>query len=147
LNRPLHFSEITVLSDDPEADHSKAWPTTPEGEQRQAEYVEKLYTLLFSHPAVQAIAWWNFVDGDWDRNPGGLLRADLTPKPAYERLQKLIKERWWTQEDLRTDSKGTVKLRGFRGRYRIRVRTSQGEATQEADVRQGRKNQFKVQLQ
>ena len=89
LRRPIHFSELTVLSDDPGADHSKSWPSTPEGERRQAEYLEKLYTLLFSHPAVEGIGWWNFVDGDWDRNPGGLLRADY----GFDRAERLVEER------------------------------------------------------
>src|SRR5204862_299680 len=89
LKRPLHFSEVTVLSDDPRADHSRAWPSTPEGEQRQAEYVEKFYTLLFSHPSVDGIGWWNFVDGDWDRNPVRLLQErDLHgPAPADFRVR------------------------------------------------------------
>ena len=140
LSKPLHFSEITVLSDDPKADHSKSWPTTPEGEQRQADYVEKLYTLLFSHPAVQAIGWWNFVDGDWDRNPAGFLRADLSAKPVYTRLRKLIKETWWTRTDLTTDAHGEATFRGFAGHYRFVVKTPKGTMTMEADVVRGKPN-------
>lgn len=123
LGKPLHFSEVTVLSDDPKADHTAAWPSTPQGEARQADYVEKLYTLLFSHPAVQGIGWWTFVDGDWDRYPAGLLRADLSPKPAYERLHALIKRRWWTDAVVKTDRRGEAHLRGFLGGYRITVKS------------------------
>ena len=147
LGKPLHFSEITVLSDDPTTDHSKEWSSTPEGEQRQAEYVEKLYTLLFSHPAVEAIAWWNFVDGDWDRNPGGLLRRDLTLKPAYMRLHNLIRKKWWTQADIETNSHGIVTLRGFAGRYRVTVQTAKGKSTIETDLLLGKPNVFRVQAQ
>jgi endo-1,4-beta-xylanase len=147
LGKPLHFSEITVLSDTQKADHSKAWPSTPEGEQRQADYVEKMYTLLFSHPGVTGIAWWNFVDGDWDRIPGGLLRADLTPKPAYERLLKLVKEKWWTKAVLTTDSSGRVKFRGFKGRYRIILETPTGTSTIEGNIVSGKSNEFKFTMQ
>jgi endo-1,4-beta-xylanase len=146
LAKPLHFSEITVLSDDPKADHAKAWPSTPEGEARQADYVEKLYTLLFSHPAVKAIAWWNFVDGDWDRMPGGLLRADLTPKPAYARLRQLINERWRTTADLSTDMFGGATVRGFAGSYRISVRTDSGEVTADEIVKSGQRNNITVRV-
>lgn len=142
---PLHFSEITVLSDDPKTDHSKFWPSTPEGEQRQADYVEKLYTVLFSHPAVHAIAWWNFVDGDWDRNPGGLLRADLTPKPVYNRLRKLIRGKWWTEAKLVTDYAGTARFRGFTGRYRFTLETSMGIVIMESALRRD-KNLIKLRL-
>ncbi len=144
LGKPLHFSEITVLSDDPRADHSKSWPTTPEGEQRQAEYVEKLYTVLFSHPAVSAIGWWNFVDGDWDRNPGGLLRADLSPKPAYERLMKLIHGKWNSSSVTSSDAGGVVRFRGFGGHYRITVTSPEGVGRIDADITTGKTNTVKV---
>jgi endo-1,4-beta-xylanase len=143
LGKPLHFSEITVLSDTQKADHSNAWPSTPEGEQRQADYVEKMYTLLFSHPGLTGIAWWNFVDGDWDRIPGGLLRSDITPKPAYDRLLDLIKKKWWTTASLTTDFSGRIKFRGFKGRYRITLQTPTGTSTIEGNVVGGKSNEFR----
>jgi endo-1,4-beta-xylanase len=146
LGKGLHFSEITVQSDDPRADHSKSWPSTPDGEKRQADYVEKLYTILFSHPSVQGIGWWNFVDGDWDRNPGGLLRADLSPKPAYERLYHLIQEKWRTQAAGKTDPTGMVAFRGFAGHYQVTVQTSQGIKTVEADIQRGQPNLILIHL-
>ena len=144
LKRPLHFSEVTVLSDDPRADHSRAWPTTAEGEQRQADYVEKFYTLLFSHPAVEGIGWWNFVDGDWDRNPGGLLRSDLTTKPSYDRLVALIRHKWHTDATLKTGRDGAASFRAFAGRYHITVRTGGKVTEAEADVLRGRANRIVV---
>ena len=146
LGKSLHFSEITVSSDDPKADHSKFWPSTPDGEKRQADYVEKLYTILFSHPSVQGIAWWNFVDGDWDRNPGGLLRSDLSPKPAYERLRRLIQEKWRTQAIGKTDHTGSVTFRGFTGHYQIMVQTPKGPTIVEADVQSKQPNLILVHL-
>jgi GH35 family endo-1,4-beta-xylanase len=123
-NKPLHWSEITVLSDDQQADHRQSWPSTPVGELRQADYVEKLYTLLFSHPAVTGIMWWNFVDGDWDRHPAGFLRKDLSPKPSYDRVNRLINEKWHTKLDVETNADGEVRFRGFAGRYRVVVNGS-----------------------
>ena len=146
LKRRLHFSEITVLSDDPGADHSKSWPSTPEGERRQADYVEQLYTLLFSHEAVEGIAWWNFVDGDWDRNPGGLLRSDLSPKPAYDRLITLIRHKWMTNEVWKSDKRGMVELRGFAGSYKIIARAGTREAVVEVVVKRGARNRVVIML-
>ncbi|MCU0522719.1 MAG: endo-1,4-beta-xylanase, partial [Anaerolineae bacterium] len=67
FGRPLHFTELTVLSGDFKRSddndwHTQRpiWPSTPEGEAAQAEYATRLYTLLFSHPAVEAITWWDF---------------------------------------------------------------------------------------
>ena len=95
FGKPLHFTELTVLSgrlkDPNDNDWHKArtdWPSTPEGEAAQAEYGAKLYTVLFSHPAVEAITWWDFSDyRSWQGAPSGLVREDMTPKPLYDRWQ------------------------------------------------------------
>ena len=147
LGKPLHFTELTVLSGDHGYERRLPWPTTPEGEARQAEYVEKLYTLLFSHPAVQAITWWDLMDGGWQRAPAGLVRADLTPKPAYNRLKELIKGKWWTSEDLTSNSAGKAAWRGFLGRYRITVSTRLSTGTIDVDLERGKENEFTVRLQ
>jgi len=114
---PLHFTETTVVSGPKTGD---SWVTTPEGETQQAEAVAEFYTLLFSHPAVEAITWWDFTDQNaWQGAPAGLLRADMTPKPAYDRLHHLIKDRWWTKTTCTTQSQATVNFRGYLGDYRV----------------------------
>jgi hypothetical protein len=58
---PLHFTETTILSGEPgreRASGGRPWPSTADGEKRQAEEVERFYTMLFSHPAVAGITWW-----------------------------------------------------------------------------------------
>ncbi|MCD6507549.1 hypothetical protein J7M22_13115 [Candidatus Poribacteria bacterium] len=48
--------------------------------------------MLFSHPSVEAITWWDFSDrGAWQGTAAGFLRKDMSPKPAYERLTELVK--------------------------------------------------------
>lgn len=136
FGRPLHFTELTLLSGrakpaDDKDWHSvhTDWHSTPEGEARQAEYGEKLYSLLFSHPAVQAITWWDFSDyKSWQGAPSGLLRADMTPKPLYDALSRLFHERWTTRSTAVTDAGGRVRLRGFHGRYTARIRAPSGDA-------------------
>jgi GH35 family endo-1,4-beta-xylanase len=140
FGRPLHFTELTVLSGEHGWNRARPWPTTPEGEAHQADYVEKLYIVLFSHPAVEAITWWDFMDGAWQGAPAGLVRADLTPKPVYERLMELIKGKWWTVAEAQTDASGEARFRGYQGRYRITVTTAGGQAEQEAELRRGADN-------
>ena len=84
--------KITVNSNDLGAKGPKSDISTRSGEARQAEYADAMYRLLFSHPNVDAICWWNLVDGDWGGTPGGLVRQDLTPKPSYDVIRKLIHE-------------------------------------------------------
>jgi endo-1,4-beta-xylanase len=129
FGKPLHFTETTVISGTVRSDvrwhgpRHDDWPSTPEGERVQAEQVEEFYRVLFSHPAVEAITWWDFSDqGAWLGAPAGLLRADMTPKPVYDRLWSMIKGEWWTgRQTLTTDAEGRVRFRGFRGRYRLKV--------------------------
>jgi endo-1,4-beta-xylanase len=137
FGKAIHFSEVTVLSGKHGWELRRRWPTTPRGERRQADYVERLYTLLFSHPAVQAIAWWDLQDGAWQKAPAGLLRADLTPKPAYDRLLKLIHQTWWTRESLISDHDGFCGFRGFFGDYEVTVQKGDVFRTAECALGKG----------
>ena len=120
LGVPLHFTELSVLSEYPEKEL---------GEEETARYVADLYTLLFSHPAVEAITWWDFSDrGAWLGAKAGLLRDDGTPKPAYEQLMKLIHERWTTKVTLKTDKDGAIRFRGFYGTYGVYVQLEENVA-------------------
>jgi len=152
LGVPLHFTEVTVLSGDVKRDSDwmsfhPAWETTSDGENTQAAYVEALYRLLFSHPSVQAITWWDFSDlGAWQGAPAGLLRKDMTPKPAYNRLMKLIHEEWWTREEVKTSFLGQASFRGFYGQYRLTVLKGDTRIEEVVYLKQGQKNVFKIQV-
>lgn len=145
FGKPLHFTETTVLSGEHGWERPRPWNTTPDGEARQADYVEKFYTVLFSHPAVEAITWWDFMDGGWMGAPAGLVRADLSPKPAYHRLVRLIKGKWWSEETVRTNARGTATLRAFLGTYKVTAKASVGQRTQEFTLKRGR-NEWTIRL-
>jgi endo-1,4-beta-xylanase len=131
FGRPLHFTETTVLSgprrDNPTNATLPDWNTTPEGEAKQAAYVAQFYTVLFSHPSVRAITWWDFSDKDaWQGAPAGLVRKDMSPKPAYTRLRDLIHHQWWTNATGKTDARGTLTRRVFYGDYTVTATDAQG---------------------
>ncbi len=89
---PLHFTEVTIVSG-PRPKPGGAWESTPEGEQRQAAELERFYRRLLAHPEVAAITWWDLSDhGAWQNAPAGLLRKDMSPKPAYHTLARLVQE-------------------------------------------------------
>jgi GH35 family endo-1,4-beta-xylanase len=126
---PLHLTESTLVSGHlmpPEIvdlnDYQiPEWPTTPEGEARQAEEMVRHYRSLVEHPAVQSINYWGLTDaGAWLGAPVGLLRADGSRKPSYDALERLIKDEWWlSPTELRTDHEGRVRVGGFFGSYRL----------------------------
>ncbi|MEZ3159327.1 endo-1,4-beta-xylanase [Microbacterium sp. BWT-B31] len=126
---PLHLTETSLVSGDlmpPEIvdlnDYQvPSWPSTPEGEARQADELVRHYRSLVAHPAVESITYWGITDaGAWLGAPIGLVRADGTRKPSFDALRALIKDEWWlSPTTLRTGSDGRVQVRGFRGDYRI----------------------------
>ena len=128
---PLHLTETTLVSGhlmppdivDLNDYQIPTWPSTPEGEARQADEIERHYRSLVGHPAVQAITYWGLTDdGAWLGAPAGLVRPDGSPKPSYDVLRSLIKGEWWVPETRRrTDSQGAVPLSGFFGEYTVRA--------------------------
>jgi GH35 family endo-1,4-beta-xylanase len=130
---PIHFTESTIVSGPfqwaPRGQREKTWPSTPDGEAKQADAVERFYTILFSHPAVAAITWWDFADHHaWMNAPAGFLREDLSPKPSYERLKGLIKDKWWTRATVTADASGKATVRAFHGTHRVTARDASGRA-------------------
>jgi GH35 family endo-1,4-beta-xylanase len=125
---PIHFTESSLVSGQimpPEIvdlnDYQVAeWPSTPEGEARQAEEVVTHFKTLLAHPLVEAITWWGLVDGGWLKAPSGLIRQDYSSKPAYEALANLIKGDWWLPPTtMVTDGEGRLRFTGFLGDYAL----------------------------
>jgi hypothetical protein len=48
-----------------------------------------------------------------------MLREDLSPKPVYKRLHKLIHEEWRTKVEGKTDAEGRFGFSGYHGDYRV----------------------------
>lgn len=121
FGRPLEITEVTV----------PAFSDAPDDEEAQADILEYLWRLWFSHPSVKQIIYWNLVDGyAYAAEPGdmtcgenyyygGLLRFDMTEKPAYKRLKHLLTEEWHTETDAVVAADGTLAFRGFYGDYEL----------------------------
>ncbi|MBQ7329810.1 MAG: endo-1,4-beta-xylanase [Oscillospiraceae bacterium] len=138
LGKPLQLTEVSV----------PAFSWEAEDEAIQAELIEKLYSIWFSHPNVEQIIYWNLVDGyaygaeQGDMKAGenyyhgGLLRFDLSPKPAYLKIKELTQERWHTEVEVTTDAKGCADFRGFYGDYEVAV----GNDTQTVSLLKNQEN-------
>ena len=124
---PIHFTENTFVSGHlmpPEIvdlnDYQiPEWPSTPEGEDRQANDVLTMLDYLFSRPLVQAFTTWDFEDAQWLGAPSGLIRKDGSKKPAFEALDQRINHDWHTEVEVMTDENGVCELTGFRGEYTL----------------------------
>lgn len=126
---PLQFTETTLLSGDLMPRHIvdlndyvvPSWPSTPEGEDRQADEIVRHYRNVVAHPSVESLTYWGITDhGAWLGAPSGIIRVDGTRKPSYDALHDLIRGEWWYPETtLTTDTDGAVRVKGFAGDYRI----------------------------
>ncbi len=127
---PIHFTENTLVSGEIMPAHIidlndwqvDSWPSTPEGEDRQARQIAEMYSVLFAHPLVEAITTWDFNDGCWLKAPSGFVHEDNSEKPSYYALMELIHGSWETHETLTTDAEGRVSFTGFRGEYTVRTK-------------------------
>jgi len=116
-NRPVWLFGITLLGD-------------PSREAEQAEAVRHFYTAAFAQRAVAGLVWWDLADRfAWQNAPAGLLRDDLSPKPAYRALEDLLLRRWRSDLAGRTGPDGRVRARVFFGTYRLTARADGLETT------------------
>ena len=125
LGKGLRISALAVPSQPPRC-HMPAHYEVPYGtwdETQQARYLDAAYTYYFAEAEVEGITWWCPVDGRLAYIPnGGLLREDLSPKPAYYALKNWI-ARHTTSGQTRTDDEGKAIVRGYAGEYHISVST------------------------
>ena len=155
LVKCLQITEVTL----------PAYSNEPIDEEIQSRLLEYLYTLWFSHPCAEQIIYWNLVDGYAyvpDPTPekirrtqgdmtlgenyfyGGLIRFDMTPKPAFLKLKELIKERWHTECDLITNGEGRVDFRGFYGDYDIEITVGETTVTKKISTSSKSNNDLSI---
>jgi len=155
FGKPLQVTEVTVPAYSPEA----------EDEEIQAEILKNLYAIWFSHPAMEQIVYWNLVDGYahvWDPDlekirasqgnmtlgenyyHGGLLRFDMTPKPAFFAIKDLIEREWHTETETATNGMGKAQFKGFFGKYEITVEKDGKTVTKEIDLSKKGRQKFEL---
>ncbi|MDD7399011.1 MAG: endo-1,4-beta-xylanase [Firmicutes bacterium] len=121
FGKPLQITEVTI----------PAYSYDAADEEMQAEILKRLYSIWFSYKNVEQIVYWNLADGYAAFAPqgdmtagenyyhGGLLRFDLSKKPAYFALRDLIQKEWHTETEAVTDMVGKADFRGFYGKYDV----------------------------
>jgi hypothetical protein len=77
---------------------------------------------------------------------GGLLRFDLSAKPAYFKIKELIQKRWHTEEKLISNESGAVNFRGFYGDYDVEIALNGKNVTKEIKLSKKSDNIFVLEV-
>ena len=146
FGKSLQVTEVTI----------PAYSNNPEDEALQAEIIEKLYSIWFSHPNMEQIIYWNLPDGYAAFAPqgdmtsgenyyyGGLLRFDMTPKPAYYTIKDLFEKKWHTETKVTSDMDGIARFKGFYGKYDIEINVNGKTVTKEINFAKKSCKQFEI---
>ncbi len=136
LQKKIHISEITI----PMHEDIK------EDEELQAALCERLYSLWFSHAAVDGIMWWNLVDGTAFGSENvfnaGLLKRDMSRKLAYDVLDELINHKWHTELTPTLDGEGKCDFKAFYGKYKVTVDYNGKKLERTLSLKKGEYNRF-----
>ncbi|MBO4217311.1 MAG: endo-1,4-beta-xylanase [Clostridia bacterium] len=150
FGRELQITEMTI----------PAYGNGEEDEAVQAELTENLYRVLFSYPSMNAIIYWNLVDGccyqpnggepgDMTKGEnvyhGGFLRFDMSEKPVYKALYKLINEEWRTNTAVAARD-GKACFRGFYGGYDLKIHAGDRTVERKIYLSKGTGGKFTVEL-
>ncbi|NLZ37518.1 MAG: hypothetical protein GX897_08630, partial [Clostridiales bacterium] len=145
LGKNLQITEMTI----------PAYSKNEEDEEIQAELTCGVYRTFFSHPAMEAVIYWNLVDGyAYNAKPGdvtagenvffgGLLRFDMSEKPVYKALKKMINEEWNTETVIDAVN-GKCDFRGFYGDYDVLIVKDGSEIPSELSLSKDKKNVFDI---
>lgn len=141
---PLQMTELTI----------PAFSDSDEDEELQAEIIRNLYSIWFSHPNMEAIIYWNLVDGYAAFAPqgdmtagenyfrGALAHFDLTPKPAYFVIRDLFSKVWRTNESISSKADNSASFRGFYGDYELTVTAKGNTIKQNITLAKNKNNEF-----
>lgn len=86
----------------------------------QAKYTGDFLTICFSHPAVKGFQIWGFWEGGHWNPKAAMYRLDWSEKPNLKVWRNLVLNKWRTNVS-KTLKDGSLKLRAFKGKYRIAV--------------------------
>jgi len=92
-------------------------------EASQTELATKAYTMFFSHPAVDAVTWWSFIEDPWWRPELGdyMMSSNGRVLPVYDALYDLIHVQWNSSTTVTLDGAGRYNFTGFYGNYTATV--------------------------
>lgn len=88
----------------------------------QADYTRDILYAAFAHPAVDTFVMWGFWEANHWIPSGAMYNKDWTPKPNAKVYEDLVLNKWMTRLDGKTNARGQLASRVFKGTYDVTVR-------------------------
>lgn len=86
-------------------------------------YFRDVLLACYSHPKIKSFTIWTPYYVPSTQTRGEVLYGkDFEPLPGLQAWKELVMGEWRTDETANTDSNGTVKIRGHRGKYDVTVK-------------------------
>jgi endo-1,4-beta-xylanase len=123
-----------------EYDIDKLVPT-----QTQAAYMRDILTISFAHPSMKGFLMWGFWDGAHWLGNAPIFNQNWSLKPSGEAFVDQVFHKWWTNESALTDANGVVTVRGFKGKYVVRVACANSIQEQEVTLDDNQSLSFAIQ--
>ncbi|XP_071116079.1 uncharacterized protein [Haliotis cracherodii] len=129
LHHPIDLAVVKARLDEVARAGLPIWITelTVEGvsEKDKPQMFDDLLRLYFSHPAVQGVMLWGFWSNIMSRPESALCTGSgCTPNESGKRVHQLLQTEWRTHENHNIQKGQTVRIRGFKGHYTLRVKHS-----------------------
>lgn len=103
---PVQITEFDINTDD---------------EELQADYTRDFLIAIYSHPTVEGMTLWGFMEKHHWKPMAAMFRKDWTERPAADEWRKLVCNEWRTNIAAATDRDGILASRGHLGEYDLTV--------------------------
>lgn len=116
----------------------------------KARFAKDMLTIAFSHPDVNGFLMWTWFPTKGENESGSdyqskvMYDSDMKLTPTGEQLRYLIFDKWWTNENGRTNENGEITKRGFYGDYELAVTVDGVKNSRNIQVLSGSENEFTV---
>lgn len=109
-------------------------------------YMRDFMIAAFSYEKMDGIYMWGYWDDSNIKPYAPLYRSDWSLRESGQVYEDLVYNKWWTEEETRTDDNGEASVRGFYGNYDITVEYEGKTHTVCADFYKGEENILKIVL-
>ena len=115
-------------------------------EEFEASYTRDVMILMFSIENMNGFLMWGFNDKNHWLDNAPLFDGNWNLKLSGEQYVDLVYNKWWTQEEGKTDANGSFSTKGYYGDYLITASANGKSATVDVQCHKGNNNTIEIVL-